>query len=191
VLLALALLTLGTGCRQPLPPLPACMPSPVLVPTILPLVPAQEDLDPSTDLHYTGSVQIIDPDAYRLEVIGMVDRPLSLTYDQLRCLPRYDVYCKLVCPGYFEDEATWAGARFRDVLDLAGVQAEATELRLYSQDRYKAVVPLTAARAEDSLLAYEWEKQPLPILHGFPVRAVFPDLDGNTWVKWLIKILVR
>jgi DMSO/TMAO reductase YedYZ molybdopterin-dependent catalytic subunit len=101
------------------------------------------------------------------------------------------VHCILVCPGFFEDEATWGGARFRDVLDLAGVQSQATELRLYSQDRYHTTVPLTAGWAEDSLLAYELEGDTLPPLHGFPVRAVFPDLDGNVWVKWLIKIQVR
>ena len=37
-------------------------------------------------------------------------------------------------------------------------------------------------------LAYEWEGEPVPILHGFPVRAVFPSLNGNKWVKWLIGI---
>jgi DMSO/TMAO reductase YedYZ molybdopterin-dependent catalytic subunit len=41
-----------------------------------------------------------------------------------------------------------------------------------------------------SILAYAWEGEPLPILHGFPVWAVFPELDGSTWVKWLVKIEV-
>jgi sulfane dehydrogenase subunit SoxC len=39
-------------------------------------------------------------------------------------------------------------------------------------------------------LAYEWEGKALPALHGFPVRAVFPGLEGNQWVKWLTKIEV-
>jgi DMSO/TMAO reductase YedYZ molybdopterin-dependent catalytic subunit len=44
--------------------------------------------------------------------------------------------------------------------------------------------------SSDSFLAYEWEGEPLPIIHGFPVRAVFPALSGNTWVKWLVEIQV-
>jgi DMSO/TMAO reductase YedYZ molybdopterin-dependent catalytic subunit len=189
-LVAVLVAILTAGCSRA-PTVPACTPSPVVVPTVSSLVLGENDLDPETNLHYTGQAQEIDLTEYRLEVIGLVDRPLVLTYDDLRCLPRLEVACVLVCPGFFEDEARWAGARLRDVLDLAGVQDSASELRLFSQDRYSATVPLVAGWQEDSLLAYEWEGEPLPILHGFPVRAVFPDLAGNAWVKWLIKIQVR
>ena len=40
-------------------------------------------------------------------------------------------------------------------------------------------------------LAYEWQRQPVPILHGFPLRAVIPDFGGWTWVKWLVGIEVE
>jgi DMSO/TMAO reductase YedYZ molybdopterin-dependent catalytic subunit len=189
-LVAVTVVMLVAGCSTA-PTVPSCTPPPVVAPTASSLILGENDLDPETNLHYTGQAQEIDLAEYRLEVVGLVDRPLVLTYDELRCLPRVEVSCLLVCPGFFEDEATWAGARLRDVLDLAGVQAEASELRLFSQDRYNATVPLVAGWQENSLLAYEWEGEPLPILHGFPVRAVFLDRDGNTWVKWLIKIQVR
>jgi DMSO/TMAO reductase YedYZ molybdopterin-dependent catalytic subunit len=41
-----------------------------------------------------------------------------------------------------------------------------------------------------NFLAYEWEGKALPRLHGFPVRAIFPSLEGNQWVKWVVKIEV-
>jgi len=41
---------------------------------------------------------------------------------------------------------------------------------------------------DENFLAYEWEGEPLPIVHGFPVRAVFPALNGSKWVKWLVQI---
>ncbi len=189
-LVAVTVVLFLVGCDVA-PTVPACTPPSAVAPTASSLILGENDLDPETDLHYTGQAQQIELDAYRLEVVGLVARPLALTYDELRCLPRVEVFLLLVCPGFFEDQATWAGARLRDVLDLAGVQGEASELRLFSQDRYSATVPLVAGWQEDSLLAYEWEGEPLPVLHGFPVRAVFPDLDGNTWVKWLIKIQVR
>lgn len=190
ILVAVLVVVLVTGCGVA-PTVPACTPSPIAAPTASSLDLGENDLDPETGLHYTGQAQEIDLAEYRLQVVGLVDRPLALSYDELRCLPRAEVACVLVCPGFFEDEATWAGARLRDVLDLAGVRANASELRLFSQDRYNVTVPLVAGWQEDSLLAYEWEGEPLPILHGFPVRAVFPDLAGNAWVKWLIKIQVR
>jgi DMSO/TMAO reductase YedYZ molybdopterin-dependent catalytic subunit len=139
----------------------------------------------------TGHPQDIDLESYRLEVTGNVDNPLSLTYDDLRCLPKVEVEATLVCPGFFEDEATWAGVPIQEVLALAGVQEGAAELRLVGADRYAASVPITVALSETSILAYEWEGEPLPILHGFPVRAAFPGQQGSKWVKWLLKVEVH
>jgi sulfane dehydrogenase subunit SoxC len=41
-----------------------------------------------------------------------------------------------------------------------------------------------------NFLAYEWEGHALPRLHGFPIRAVLPGLEGNQWVKWIVGIEV-
>lgn len=140
----------------------------------------------------TGTYQQIDPVTYTLKVIGNVERPLSLSLDELRCLPRIEVKCTLTCPGYFEDTTTWAGVSISKVLDLAGVRTGAVGILLTGADKYFASVTLEQARAhEDNILAYEWSGQPLPILHGFPLRAVFPGLFGNKWVKWLIEIKVE
>jgi DMSO/TMAO reductase YedYZ molybdopterin-dependent catalytic subunit len=139
----------------------------------------------------TGTPQEIDLASYRLKVTGKVDRPLSLSYDDLRCMPRIQTSDVLICPGYFEDVANWAGASLATVLDLAGAQADAKSLTLGGADGYSAFVTLQQARTGNNYLAYEWEGKPVPILHGFPVRAVFPSLQGSTWVKWLIEIRVE
>ena len=169
----------------------SCTLQPVAVPTRPAQTPGYTQLDPSSGLHMTGTPQDIDLASYRLKVTGRVDRPLSLTYDDLRCMPRIQTSDVLICPGYFEDEATWAGASLAHILDLANVQAGATRLTLVGADEYMAQVTLQQARAGNSYLAYEWEGKPIPILHGFPVRAVFPPLQGNKWVKWLIEIRVE
>jgi DMSO/TMAO reductase YedYZ molybdopterin-dependent catalytic subunit len=168
---------------------PCALPT-IVAPTPPGEIPGYTQLDPTTGLHMTGRVQEIDLQRYRLEVTGKVDHPLSLTYDDLRCMPRIETRSTLVCPGFFEDVATWSGASLEYVLELAGVQAGATGIQLTSADGYSTSVPVETAHSGDSFLAYEWEGQPLPILHGFPVRAVFPNLDGNKWVKWLVKIEV-
>ena len=139
----------------------------------------------------TGTPQEIDLASYRLKVTGNVDHPLSLTYNDLRCMPRIQTSDVLICPGYFEDEATWAGASLEYVLNLAGIQAEAKGLSLAGADGYSAFVTMQQARSGNNYLAYEWQGEPIPILHGFPVRAVFPSLQGNKWVKWLVEIKVE
>jgi len=177
-------------------PAPTAAPSPPCeLPTIVPptppaFTPGYTELDPSTNLHVTGIEDPLDVSTYTLTVTGKVDNPLSLTYDELRCLPRQVVRATLICPGFFEDEATWAGASLSDVLDLAQVQDDAVFMRLSSAEGYSAYVSLTAAQDGDNLIAYEWEGEPLPVLHGFPVRAVFPNLQGNHSVKWLVYIEV-
>ncbi len=168
----------------------ACTLPTVVVPTPPATVPGYAELDPTTGLHVTGGVQAIDLESYRLEVTGKVAQPLSLTYDELRCMPKVEVQCTLICPGFFQDEATWAGASLDHVMARAGVQPDAEGLKLISVDGYVTEVSMKAAREGDNFLAYEWEGEPLPIIHGFPVRVVFPALEGNKWAKWLVEIEV-
>lgn len=162
----------------------------VVAPTPPAVIPGVAELDPSTGLHVTGKAQTINLANYRLEIDGMVDYPLKLSYDDLRCMPKIEVRTTIVCKGNFEDTAVWAGASLQYILELAGVQPQAENIRLIGADGYSPSVSLTDAMSGRSFLAYEWEKQPVPILHGFPVRAAFPGLLGANWVKWLIKIEV-
>jgi DMSO/TMAO reductase YedYZ molybdopterin-dependent catalytic subunit len=170
---------------------PSCALAPIVVPTLPAEIPAYTYLDPTTGLHMTGRVSEIDLESYRLEVTGKVDHPLSLSYDELRCMPRIEKEATLICPGYFADVATWAGASLEYILQLAGIQSGATQIMLYAADGYSNSVSLEEASFGENFLAYEWEGEPLPRLHGFPVRAVFPELQGNKWVKFLIKVEVH
>ena len=174
-------------------PSPTLCPLPtIIVPTPPAEVPGYAKLDETTGLHMTGIVPEIDFAAYRLEITGKVDNPLSLTYDALRCMPTVEVHSVLVCPGFFEDEGTWSGVPITHLLELAGVQPDATEIRMRGGDLYRTSLDLDMVReGEGYIIAYEWEGEPLPILHGFPVRGVFPGQEGNKWVKWMLEIEVR
>lgn len=164
----------------------------VIRPTPPAVIPGYAKLDETTNLHVTGTMKEIDLADYRLVVTGTVAHPLSLTYDELRCMPKREVRTLLVCPGFFQDEATWAGVPLDYILDMAGVLPEATAIVLRGADGYTARLELDVVRdGNRHILAYEWEGEPLPVLHGFPVRGVFPEQQGNKWVKWLLKIEVR
>jgi DMSO/TMAO reductase YedYZ molybdopterin-dependent catalytic subunit len=136
-------------------------------------------------------VQLIDPVAYRLRVTGKVQPPLELAYDEIRCLPRVQASPVLNCPGFFVDEATWAGTPIAEVLALTQVQEGASTVEFVSADGYKTSLPLEKAWDRANFLAYEWEGEPLPRLHGFPLRVVIPDAQGNQWTKWLVEISVQ
>lgn len=148
------------------------------------------ELDQNIDLHMTGRPQPIDLASYRLKVTGLVDHPLSLSYDDLRCMPIVTDNPELVCPGVFTDYATWTGVPIQYILDLAGIQQDASELTLVSADGYEVNLPLETASADKNFLAYDVNGETLPVLHGFPLRAVFPEMWGSYWIKWLVEIRI-
>lgn len=181
----------STAVPQVVPDLAGCTLPTVVAPPIPAATVAFGALDPATGLHVTGRPQVIDLASYRLVVSGKVDHPLRLTYDEVRCLPKIQTSALLICVGVFEDEATWSGAQLKAVVDLAGAQVDAKEVHLVSADSYHIVVPLDTAREAQNLLAYEVDGHTLPVLHGFPLRAVFPDMTGGKWLKWLVEIEVN
>jgi DMSO/TMAO reductase YedYZ molybdopterin-dependent catalytic subunit len=168
-----------------------CQPTPYIVPALPEKIPKWNELDETIGLHFTGKYQNIDPVTYRLKVNGKVNNPLELTYDQIRCLPKVTANPRLVCTGVFVDSATWTGVPLKTLLDLAGVQADADNLELMSVDGFRTEVSLDEALKQDGFLAYEVNGQILPILHGFPIRAVFPEMPGAKWIKWLVEIKVK
>jgi DMSO/TMAO reductase YedYZ molybdopterin-dependent catalytic subunit len=167
-----------------------CYLAPIVVPTPAP-DPGYAELDPSTGLHVTGEMQLIDLESYRLRVSGRVEHPLELTYDQIRCLPKITASPTLTCPGFFVDNATWGGTPIAEVLALAGMQDGATTVHFVSADGYKTSLPVVAALDRSNFLAYEWNGQPLPRLHGFPLREVLPNDAGGQWNKWIVEITVE
>ena len=88
----------------------------------------------------------------------------------------------------FNDHLAGLGAA---ILDMAGVQKEARTLQLVGADGYQTYVSLVNGMREENFLAYQLATGPVPIQHGFPVRAAFPALYGSSWAKWLVEIKVE
>ncbi|HTX73691.1 MAG TPA: molybdopterin-dependent oxidoreductase [Rectinemataceae bacterium] len=164
---------------------------PIEIPAWPTSIPGYTELDPATGLHMTGEPIHIDIASYRLKVSGLVRHPLSLGYDQIRMLPGIRSRATTICKGYFEDNAVWGGASLAEILRMAEPLPGAKNLELMGGDGYSAEVSLADAGAGDNYLAYELAGKPVPVLHGFPIRAVFPSLYGAKWVKWLLEIKVR
>jgi DMSO/TMAO reductase YedYZ molybdopterin-dependent catalytic subunit len=71
------------------------------------------------------------------------------------------------------------------------VDPSAERIKMKAADGYSSVLTLEDALRPANFLAYELEGEPLPALHGFPVRAVIPAKYGYAWVKWLLTIVVE
>jgi DMSO/TMAO reductase YedYZ molybdopterin-dependent catalytic subunit len=149
----------------------------------------------------------IDAAAWRLEIGGLVRKPLSLSLDDIRAFPKTEIESFIKCAGFPHDatintravsNAVWGGARLADVLDAAGIASHARYLwasapdhgtyARWSAPRYVKDMPLERARERDVLLAYEVNGAPLPATHGFPLRLFVPGFYGTNSVKWLCRL---
>jgi DMSO/TMAO reductase YedYZ molybdopterin-dependent catalytic subunit len=175
--------TMSPGAASP------CRLAPDAVPTPAPY-PGYARQDESTGLHVTSEGRLLDLDSYRLKVSGKVEKTLELLYDELRCLPRVESSLDLSCPGVFLDHATFAGTPIAEVLALAGVRPEAEWVRFVADGNYTILLPLADALDRANFLCYELNRQPLPPMHGFPLRLVIPGAPGGRWAKWVLEVIV-
>ncbi len=140
----------------------------------------------------SGHMPKFDPATWRLTVGGLVEQNVSLTYDELRALPRVEQVSDFHCvTGWTVNNVHWAGVRIRDVLAAAHPLEEGHALRFVSMEvPYVDYLTLREASLHDVMLAYEMDGRPLPREHGAPVRLVIPEMYGYKNVKWLERIEV-
>jgi DMSO/TMAO reductase YedYZ molybdopterin-dependent catalytic subunit len=145
------------------------------------------------DLGRTGRPIDVDIESYRLVVDGLVERPLSLSYDELLSHPAVTQVPRLECPGLFVNYAEWTGPMVRTLLQVAGVKPEATTVEFSdgSERPYRRTLTLEQALRDDTYLAYKVNGETLPVEHGYPVRLVVGSEQGSYWVKWLFRIEVK
>ena len=165
-------------------------------------------------IHY--DVPRVDPAAWTLEVDGAVERPMSLSLEDLRGRPTVTSAVTFECAGngralldprplsqpwLLEAVGTgeWTGAPLAALLEEAGVAEGAVEVLFTALDRgvegeieqdFQRSLPLADALRPEVLLAWGLNGGPLPPQHGFPLRLVVPGWYGMTNVKWLSRITV-
>ena len=156
----------------------------------------------------------LDAAAWALKVGGEVNSPVSLSIDEIKKLPAVTITMTLECAGngraFFDPAvagiqwekgavgtARFTGARMSDVLKRVGVKTSARNVEMHAADRplgtmpaFVRQVPMAKAMHPDTLLAYDMNGQPIPAVHGFPLRAVVPGWEGAYSVKWLTTLNV-
>jgi DMSO/TMAO reductase YedYZ molybdopterin-dependent catalytic subunit len=168
---------------------------------------------PGTDLDVPGLFTFITPndtfyrvdtallvpsvkaEDWQLRIHGMVERELTLSFDQLMSRPLIERDVTLTCVsnevgGGYIGNARWLGAPLGDLLDEVGVDPAADQLVSRSVDGFTAGSPTATVRdGRDAMLAIAMNGEPLPIPHGFPVRMIVPGLYGYvSATKWITDI---
>jgi len=140
----------------------------------------------------SGSMPIFDERTWRLRIDGLVRRPRSLTYADLRALPRAQQVSTFHCvTGWTVKDVHWAGVRFRDLLALVEPLPEAKSIRFVSMEEpYDDVLTLEQALLPDVMLALDLDRKPLSRPHGSPARVVIPEMYGYKGVKWVTRMQV-
>jgi DMSO/TMAO reductase YedYZ molybdopterin-dependent catalytic subunit len=184
----------------------------------LPLEALRHDLTP-LGLHYLlihFDIPDVDAAQWRLEIGGLVERPLALSLEELRARPARTLAVTLECAGngrallsprplsqpWLQEAvgtAEWTGTPLAPLLREAGLRDGSTEVVFTGLDRgvqgevehaYERSLPLDEALRDDVLLAWAVGGVVLPPQHGFPLRLVVPGWYGMTHVKWLRSITV-
>jgi DMSO/TMAO reductase YedYZ molybdopterin-dependent catalytic subunit len=154
-----------------------------------------------------GPVPVVDPKSWRLDVSGLVERPLSLSLGDLSGLGSTQVEAFLECAGNgrtrFEPlppgtpwrndavgNAVWEGVPLARVLDLAGVKPGTVDVVTQGADFPEMCrgMPLGVACDPGVMLVWAMNGEPLPIAHGGPVRLLVSGWAGIASTKWLAGI---
>jgi DMSO/TMAO reductase YedYZ molybdopterin-dependent catalytic subunit len=161
----------------------------------------------------------IDKNKWRLSILGEVEKPFDISFDQLTKLEAKTIPVTLECAGnnrqFLEPKvkgvqwalgavgnANWTGVPLSILLDRAGLKHKASEIVFEGADegeledpkaprgKIKFARSIPLAKAQDVLLAYRMNDVDLPPEHGAPVRAIVPDWYAMASIKWLTRITV-
>jgi DMSO/TMAO reductase YedYZ molybdopterin-dependent catalytic subunit len=132
----------------------------------------------------------IDLAEYRLNVIGKVLTPLSLTFDEILSMQPQERLVDLPCVEGWTETGLWKGPRLSELLERAGILEGADNVVFLSPGGYSTSLTLEDIAETDPLLAYGVNGESLPEEQGFPIRLVVPDRLGYKWIKWVDAIEV-
>ena len=136
----------------------------------------------------------VSTDDWQLEIVGMVDNPFTLSYQELLARPVFELDGTIACVsneigGDLVGNARWLGVRLDDLIREAGPSADADQVMGYSVDGFTAGFPVATLDGRDAMIAIGMNGETLPLAHGFPARIIVPGIYGYvSAVKWLTRI---
>jgi DMSO/TMAO reductase YedYZ molybdopterin-dependent catalytic subunit len=149
------------------------------------------------DLFYVVTKNVVDPSVersvWRLQIGGHVERSHAYSFGEIAALPSIVQETTLMCISNgvgdaLMSNARWTGVPLRTLLDAAGPRPGSVEALLRGADGYTDTIPLEKALDPATLVVFEMNGEPLPKIHGYPVRLIVPGMYGEKNVKWVTGI---
>jgi DMSO/TMAO reductase YedYZ molybdopterin-dependent catalytic subunit len=143
-----------------------------------------------------GDLPNVPLEKWRLEVGGLVENPVTLSWDDFLALPQADDVSDFHCvTTWTRYDNHWRGVRFKTIAELVVPRDEAQFVLCTGADHmpgtsipYTTNLPLARAVEDDVLLVHTWEGRPLPREHGGPCRLITPKLYAWKGAKWIRRI---
>jgi DMSO/TMAO reductase YedYZ molybdopterin-dependent catalytic subunit len=137
---------------------------------------------------HPGSLSYED---WTIDVEGLVDHPMTFSYAELLAKPKTIADARLTSVTRWSVQGKWGGVHLRNIFDEVGLKPEASHVQFFSYRKiYTTSIPLEVALRERTLLAYEFEGDPLEEDYGGPVRVFCPYLWGYKSAKSVIRIVL-
>jgi DMSO/TMAO reductase YedYZ molybdopterin-dependent catalytic subunit len=139
-------------------------------------------------LHY-GTVPHVDLATWRLTVDGLVEEPLSLSYEELTSLPTQDTLCDIHCVTRWSKlDNRFEGVGVQQVIRRARPRPQATHVLVHAEQNFTANLPLADLDRPENLLAWKHDGENLTPDHGWPLRLVVPHLYFWKSAKWVRRL---
>jgi len=134
----------------------------------------------------------LSAEGWQVQLGGLVEQPITLAYEEILVLPRSTADARLTSVSGWSVRGKWGGVRLGDLLAVAGIRPEATHVQFVSYGgMYTTCIPLDVALKERTLLAYEFDGEPLDADYGGPVRVFCPYLWGYKSAKSVVAVTLE
>lgn len=152
----------------------------------------------SASEHYLQQIDLkpaVSARKWRLAITGEVKKPLELAYYDFNKIERFSILNTLKCigdpvGGKQAGHARWEGVRLRTLLRMAKIRSTAKDIVFHAVDGYSDSIPAARALGGEVLLAINMNGKRITKGHGFPIRAIVPNIYGMKNVKWIDRIEV-
>ncbi|MDD4353283.1 MAG: molybdopterin-dependent oxidoreductase [Candidatus Nanoarchaeia archaeon] len=132
--------------------------------------------------------QTVNIDNYNLKITGLVNNPLTYSYEEILSKQVYKKLVQINCVEGWSVKILWEGILIKELLEEAGIKDEANTVIFYASDGYSTSLPLNYVLDNNILLAYKMNNVTLPAERGYPFQLVAEDKWGYKWIKWVTEI---
>lgn len=152
------------------------------------LLPSDQPDEFHLKLMWYNPVPPINPQTWRLQMKGLVEKPQALALPQLRALPQQKQSSRMKCVQCWSSRANWGGFRFQQLLDIAKPSAKAKAVRVDCADKWYEYFTIADLLQPHVLFVLDLEGKALPDKHGAPLRLLDPSRYGYKSAKLITSI---